>query len=86
MRIGLVKNWSRPVVTAIATEGNWFPQVSVRSAHNVIFERPVAVQFLPKQVRKPVATRLLNSMIDKGNETNYLAVPWHLPWVCSPQH
>ena len=61
MRIGLVKNWSRPVVTAIATEGNRFPQVSVQSAHNVIFERLVVVQLLPKQVRKPDATGLLNS-------------------------
>ena len=61
MRTGLVKNWSRPVVIAIATEGNRFPQVLVRSAHNVIFERPVAVQLLPKQVRKPDATGLLNS-------------------------
>ena len=55
-----MKNWSRLVVTAIATEGNRFPQVSVRSAHNMIFERPVAVQLLPEQVRKPDATRLLN--------------------------
>ena len=61
MRTGLVKNWSRPVVIAIATEGNRFPQVSVWSTHNVIFERPVAVQLLPKQVRKPDATGLLNS-------------------------
>ena len=61
MRTSLVKNWSQPVVIAIATEGNRFPQVSVRSAHNVIFERPVAVQLLPKQVRKLDATGLLNS-------------------------
>ena len=57
-----MKNWLRPVVIAIATEGNWFPQVSVRSAHNVIFERLVAVQLLPKQVRKLDATGLLNSI------------------------
>ena len=52
-------------MTAIATEGNQFPQVSVRSAHNVIFERPVAVQLLPKQVRKLDATGLLNSSLEE---------------------
>ena len=61
MRTGLVKNWLQLVVTAIATEGNQFPQVSVQSAHNMIFERLVAVQLLPKQVGKPDATGLLNS-------------------------
>ena len=66
MRTGLVKNQLWPVVTAIATEGNQFPQVLVRSAHNVIFERLVAVQLLPKQVRKPDTTGLLNSKINGG--------------------
>ena len=80
MRTGLVKNWSRPVVIAIATKGNRFPQVSVRSTHNVIFERPVAVQLLPKQVRKPDATGLLNSKKEITEENRFGQGTHALPW------